>query len=207
MDVPFWPLLIAVFIGSTAGRLLFRIHKQRAKAREQQPGAPGGQTMKTHLRTLAFSAAAGLLAVALLALLGGPPPSHTLAQHLRLGDGYVLAAVLGGLLGLWLALGGRKRIPGFGGWLLGLLAAWLLWRFGAPHTGLIELVLTSAFGTAAAAYTGVIAFMLLFTAMRLGAAKGKQALATLLDLGQRWLARRQAAAAVAIATNQRSLVD
>lgn len=75
--------------------------------------------MKSHIRTLALSAAAGVLAAWLLAAFGGPAPSAHLAQQLRLGSGYLLAAILGGLLGLWLALGrgragGEQRRRGLG---------------------------------------------------------------------------------------------
>lgn len=153
--------------------------------------------MTKHIRTLLLSITTGTLAAWLLAAFGGPTPSAHLAQQLGLGSGYLLAAILGGLLGLWLALGGNKRIAGFGGWLLGVLAGWLLWRFGSPHLGLIELVLSSAFGPAAAAYTSVIALALLFAAVRLGGTWGQKALAALLDLAQRVRARRQAAAVLA----------
>lgn len=153
--------------------------------------------MKSHIRTLALSAAASVLAIWLLAAFGGPAPSVFFAQQLGLGSGYLLAAILGGLLGLWLALGGSQRIAGFGGWLLGVLAGWLLWRFGRQHMGLIELVLRSAFGEAAAVYTSVVALALFFAVMRLGGAWGQKALAALLDLAQRVRARRQAAAVLA----------
>ncbi|HRQ92274.1 MAG TPA: hypothetical protein PLC52_05350 [Anaerolineales bacterium] len=155
--------------------------------------------MKSHIRTLLLSIATGTLAAWLLAAFGGPAPSTHLAQQLGMGSGYLLAAILGGLLGLWLTLGGNKRIAGFGGWLLGVLAGWLLWRFGSPHMGLIELILSSAFGEAAAAYTSVVALALFFAAMRIGGAWGQKALAALLDLAQRVRARRQAAAALAAA--------
>ena len=158
--------------------------------------------MKSHIRILALSAATGTLAAWLLAAVGGPAPSAHLAQQLGLGRGYLLAAMLGGLLGLWRALGGSQRIAGFGGWLLGVLAGWLLWRFGSPHMGLIELVLSSAFGEAAAAYTSVVALALFFAAIRIGGAWGQKALAALLDLAQRVHARRQAAAVLAAASSQ-----
>ncbi len=53
------------------------------------------------MRTLALGAVTGTLAAWLLAAFGGPVPSTHLAQQLGLGSGYLLAAILGGLL--WLA--------------------------------------------------------------------------------------------------------
>jgi hypothetical protein len=88
-----------------------------------------------------------------------------LANVLHLGNGIVVAALLGGIIGLWLALGGPKRAAGLAGSMLGLVVALVLWSSGQKYVWIIEAFLLGLFGKGGAAYTGLVATMFLFGAM------------------------------------------
>jgi MFS family permease len=117
-------------------------------------------------QALLGAAITGALAMLVANLLAGEDLSGRLASQVNLGSGIVLAAVLGGLLGGWLALGGRRRIAGLAGLLLGILAGMLLWRVGTPYVWVIDVTLTSAFGEEGRYFTGLAALALLYIIMR-----------------------------------------
>ena len=89
-----------------------------------------------------------------------------LASLLRLGNGIVLAALIGGMAGAWLALGGRRRVAGLIGLILGILAGWALWRVGTPYVWVIDVILISTFGEGAQYFTGIVALALLYVLIR-----------------------------------------
>ncbi|MCW5875923.1 MAG: hypothetical protein KIS85_03485 [Anaerolineales bacterium] len=139
------------------------------------------------------------MAVYIATLLGAPAPNHVLARLLGLGNAYVLAAILGGLMGLWLAWGGKARIARIYGLLLGIFAGWLVWQFGQPHVWLIELVLASAFGPEAAVYTSFVTLFILFWVVRTAAEWGKKGMELLTEYFLRWEIRREIARSLATA--------
>ena len=118
------------------------------------------------LRGLLLGAAAGGLTMAICNRLAGMDRAGYLADSLLLGNGILLAALLGGVTGAWLALGGRRRIAAFMGLILGLLAAWLAWLAGAPYVWVIDVILIGAFGEGAQVFTGFVIFAILFFLIR-----------------------------------------
>jgi hypothetical protein len=72
----------------------------------------------------------------------------------------------GGVTGAWLALGGRRRIAGFMGLVLGVLAGWVLWRAGTPYVWVIDAILISAFGEGAQYFSGFVVLATLYALIR-----------------------------------------
>lgn len=122
--------------------------------------------LATLLRGLLVGAAAGWLTMAICNFVAGADRARDLANQLRLGSGIILAAILGGVAGAWLALGGRRRIAGLIGLILGVLAGWALWRMGTPYVWVIDVVLISAFGQGAQYLTGIVALAVLYVLIR-----------------------------------------
>lgn len=112
------------------------------------------------------AAVIGGSAMAVARALTGQDRAAALAERLGLGNGIVLGALLGVLTGAWLALGGRRRVAGFAGLMLGLAAGWLLVRMGTGHLWVIDVVLTGAFGPPAREYTPLAALLLLYLVVR-----------------------------------------
>jgi hypothetical protein len=117
-------------------------------------------------RAFLGAAVVGALVMLVANLLAGEDISGRLASQVHLGSGIVLAALLGGLLGGWLALGGRRRIAGLAGLLLGILAGMLLWLVGTPYVWVIDVILASAFGEEGRYFTGLAVLALLYIVIR-----------------------------------------
>ena len=121
---------------------------------------------KTFFFSTIFSSS--LLSSLLLALLNfifNEDRAGALASVLHIGNGIVLAALLGGITGLWLALGGPKRASRLAGMMIGLIVAWALWSNGGKYIWIVESFLLGVFGKDGAAYTGLVATMILFGVM------------------------------------------
>jgi len=88
-----------------------------------------------------------------------------LASTLHLGNGFIVATLLGGITGLWLALGGPKRASRLAGTMIGIVVAWVLWTNGGKYIWIVESFLLGVFGKGGVAYTGLVATMILFGAM------------------------------------------
>ena len=101
----------------------------------------------------------------LLNLIFGEDRAGVLASVLRLGNGVIVAALLGGLTGLWLAIGGPKRAARLAGTMIGIVVAWWLWSNGGKYIWIVESFLFGIFGKEGVAYTGLVATMILFGAM------------------------------------------
>jgi len=109
-----------------------------------------------------------LLATSLLALLNfifGEDRAGVLASVLHLGNGIILAALLGGIIGLWLAIGGPKRASQLAGTMIGIVVAFALFNYGRSYVWIIESFLLGVFGKEGVVYTGLVATMILFGAM------------------------------------------
>ena len=109
-----------------------------------------------------------LLATSLLALLNfifGEDRAGVLASVLHLGNGIILAALLGGIIGLWLAIGGPKRAARLAGTMIGIVVALALFNYGRGYIWIVESFLFGVFGKEGAAYTGLVATMILFGVM------------------------------------------
>ena len=111
------------------------------------------------------SALLSSLLLALLNFIVGEDRAGMLASVLHLGNGIILAALLGGIIGLWLALGGPKRASRLAGTMIGIVVAWALWSNGGKYIWIVESFLLGVFGKEGAAYTGLVATMILFGAM------------------------------------------
>jgi hypothetical protein len=110
-----------------------------------------------------------VLSVFLLTLLNfifGEDRAGTLANALHLGNGLIVAALLGGITGLWLALGGVKRAAWLAGSMLGLVVAFSVWSVGQRYTWVIEALLTGLFGKLGATFTPLVTTLILFSALR-----------------------------------------
>ena len=105
------------------------------------------------------------LLLALLNFIFAEDRAGVLASTLHLGNGIILAALLGGLTGLWLAIGGPKRASRLAGTMIGIVVAWWLWSNGGKYIWIVESFLRGMFGKEGAAYTGLVGTMILFGAM------------------------------------------
>ena len=112
------------------------------------------------------AAAIGVAAMTAARAATGQDRAAGLAAQLGLGSGIVLGGLLGALTAAWLALGGRRRVAGFAGLMLGLAAGWLLVRLGLGHLWVIDVVLTGAFGEPARAYVPLAALLLVYLVVR-----------------------------------------
>jgi hypothetical protein len=122
--------------------------------------------LATFLRGLLVGAIAGGLTMAICNLVTGTDRAGRLANLLHLGNGIVFAILLGGVIGGWLAFGGRKWIAIFIGLMLGVLAGWLAWHAGAPYSWMIDVILISAFGEGAQYLSGFFVFATLYLLIR-----------------------------------------
>jgi hypothetical protein len=118
------------------------------------------------LRGLLLGAGAGGLTMAICNLVYGTDRAGHPAKFLHLGNGVILAILLGGVTGAWLAIGGRRRIATFMSLILGVLAGWVAWRAGAPYFWMIDLILISAFGEGAQYLSGLVVFAILYLLIR-----------------------------------------
>jgi predicted small integral membrane protein len=118
------------------------------------------------LRGLLVGAAAGGLTMAICNLVAGTDRAGHLANLLRLGNGIIFATLLGGVTGAWLALGGRRRIAGFMGLVLGVLAGWVAWQAASPYVWVIDVILISGFGEGAQYFTGFVVLAVLYVVIR-----------------------------------------
>jgi hypothetical protein len=125
-----------------------------------------GRKLAALLRGLLVGAPAGGLTMAICNLVAGTDRAGHLANLLRLGNGIIFATLLGGVAGAWLALGGRRRIAGFTGLVLGVLGGWALWRVGAPYVWVIGVILISAFGEGGQYFTGFVVLAVLYVVIR-----------------------------------------
>jgi len=115
--------------------------------------------------TFIMSTSLGILLLALLNFIFGEDRAGVLASVLHLGNGIIVAALLGGVTGLWLAIGGPKRASRLAGTMVGLVVAVVLWSYGQRYIWIIESFLVGVFGKGGATYTGLVATMILFAAM------------------------------------------
>ena len=116
------------------------------------------------LTTISTTLLASLL-LFLLNFIFGEDRAGVLASVLRLGNGVIVAALLGGITGLWLAIGGPKRAARLAGTMIGIMVAWWLWSNGGKYIWIVESFLFGIFGKEGVAYTGLVATMILFGAM------------------------------------------
>jgi len=117
------------------------------------------------LSTSVTSAILSALLLTLLNFIFGEDRAGVLASVLRLGNGVIVAALLGGLTGLWLAIGGPKRAARLAGTMIGIVVAWWLWSNGGKYIWIVESFLRGVFGKEGVAYTGLVATMILFGVM------------------------------------------
>jgi len=115
--------------------------------------------------TSSSSLAISVFLLFLLNLIFGEDRAGVLASVLHLGNGIIVAALLGGITGLWLAIGGPKRASRLAGTMIGIVAALALFNYGRGYTWIVESFLLGVFGKEGAAYTGLVATMILFGAM------------------------------------------
>lgn len=111
---------------------------------------------------------ASLLAVTILFILNfifNEDRAGTLARVLHLGNGVIVAALLGGIIGLWLALGGPKRAAWLAGIMMGIVVVLALFHYGRDYMWIIESFLLGLFGKDGATYTGLVGTMILFGAL------------------------------------------
>jgi len=106
------------------------------------------------------------LLLTLLNFIFGEDRAGVLASVLRLGNGVIVAALLGSITGLWLALGSVKRAAWLAGMMIGLVVALIVWSAGGRYTWVIDSLLVGLFGKLGATFTPLVATVLLFSAMR-----------------------------------------
>ena len=103
-----------------------------------------------------------ILSSTLLTLLNfifGEDRAGALASALHLGNGVIVAALLGGITGLWLALGSVKRAAWLAGMMIGCIVALIVWSAGGRYTWVIDSLLVGLFGKGGATFTPLVATM------------------------------------------------
>lgn len=126
--------------------------------------------METKFRIVGAMAAAsaglGAAIVVIATQIGGGNPANHLADQLGLGSGVVLGAIVGGLLGLWLSLGGLARAARFAGWCAAIGLGVLLWALGRPVVWIFEVLMKALFGPSAAGLGPFVAIGILVAVVR-----------------------------------------
>jgi hypothetical protein len=117
---------------------------------------------------------AGIMAIANLT--AGRDIARKLAHALQVENSALLSACIGGLVALWLSLGGPKRWAAFSGSLFAVGGGILFWHFGRPYVWVIEVVLRGTFGEGGRPFTGAVGYLLLFLFMRRVAEAARSAL-------------------------------
>lgn len=134
-----------------------------------------------------YSLGVGVVIILVVNTILGQDPALHLAQQLGLGNGIILGGLLGGITGLYLTFGGRKRITSFGGIIIGIVLGVLFYQWAKPHAWIIEAILVGAFGENGKLYTPLASIMLLFLVIRVVADLGQTGLTRLLE----WTDTRQ----------------
>ncbi|MEW6569277.1 MAG: hypothetical protein AB1449_14165 [Chloroflexota bacterium] len=114
----------------------------------------------------AASALVGALVMVVSAQVLGRHPAAKLASTLGLGSGMVLGALVGGLLGLWLVLGGAKRVAATVGFTVGIGALIAIWRIASPYSWVVAVVMNEVFGEGGDQYSGLVVFVLAIPVFR-----------------------------------------
>lgn len=107
-----------------------------------------------------------IIILTLLNFIFGEDRAGALATVLQLGNGIIVAALLGGIIGLWLALGSVKHAAWLAGTMIGIIVAPIVWSAGGRYTWVIDSLLVGLFGKVGATFTPLVATMILFGAMR-----------------------------------------
>jgi hypothetical protein len=94
-------------------------------------------------------------------------PAAALASTLGLGSGVVLGAVVGGLFGGWLVLGGTRRVSATIGFLAAIVVVLGIWRLVEPSLWVIDTVMNQVFGDGGEQYSGIVILYLGFLAFRM----------------------------------------
>lgn len=132
----------------------------------------------------ALSSALGAALVAIAGQLSGADPAGHLAAQLGLPNGIALAAMLGGLVGLWLSAGSLDRAAKWAGWIGAILLGTLLWSFGRPLVWILDVFLEGVFGPPA---NGLGPFLGIGVLLALVRAAG----GSLASRAEAWVERRQ----------------
>jgi hypothetical protein len=98
--------------------------------------------------------------------IAGQDRAALIASHLGFGNGTIIGVLLGSLFAGWLAWGGQRRIAGYLGWVIAILAIWLLWQITNPYFWVVDIILVSIFGSEAVFFSGVVLFGLFFAIFR-----------------------------------------
>ena len=93
-------------------------------------------------------------------------PAAALASTLGLGSGVVLGAVVGGLFGGWLVLGGTRRVSATIGFLAAIVVVLGIWRLVEPSLWIIDTVMNQVFGDGGEQYSGIVILYLGFLLFR-----------------------------------------
>jgi len=93
-------------------------------------------------------------------------PAATLATTLGLGSGVVLGALLGGLFGVWLVLGGRRRLATTAGFFIGIAVILAAWRLAQPSMWMVDIVMREVFGEGGDQYSGFALFLIAIPLLR-----------------------------------------
>jgi len=118
------------------------------------------------VRMAMLSAALGAAIMVIAARAAGSDPADLLAVRLGLGNGIVLGALLGGLVGLRLAMGRLPRVASFAGWVVAIALGALLWSIGRQIVWVLDVVLEAVFGPPAAGIGPFIGFGILLAVVR-----------------------------------------
>lgn len=114
----------------------------------------------------AISSGLGAAIVAIASQTSGGDPAKQLAAQLGLGSGVILGAIVGGVLGLWLSLGGLPRAARFAGWWAAIALGVLLWTIGGPAVWVFDVVLAAVFGPSAVGLGPFIGIGILIAVVR-----------------------------------------
>ena len=108
----------------------------------------------------------GGLVMAISRLVLSQDPAAALASTLGLGSGVVLGAVVGGLFGGWLVLGGTRRVSATIGFLGAIVVVLGIWRLVEPSLWIIDTVMNQVFGDGGEQYSGIVILYLGFLLFR-----------------------------------------
>jgi len=140
------------------------------------------------LQATVLSAVTGASVLAVAGQIAGGDPALKLASQLSLDNGIVLAGIVGGLVGIWLALGTLGRAAGWASWTIAIPLGIVLFLIGRHYVWILDVGLVGAFGQSASGLAPFIGFGLILAVVRTAAATANPRVMSLF----RYVLRREA---------------
>jgi len=136
---------------------------------------------RTAIARILASAGVGVLVMAVAGGVTGQDPAASLAHILGLNSGIPLGALLGGLFGAWLVLGGSRRVAASAGFFIGIGVVFAAWSLAQPYFWIVDILMNEVFGEGGEQYSGLVLFFIAILLFRAVAAAGAGLVGSLVE--------------------------